>query len=919
MILCGTASASPDLVVTSVNVTSNVSPGSTVTIKDNITNHGNQATGGFTVGYYIQDEYAVVKKPATQHNASIYEDTVVWSDYRYNRSDCDIYVKNVKSGIDKYIYPTLGNQSNPVIYGDVVVWQDDTSGHWQILGYKIPNRSDPIAPDIYMLYPTSTDQINPSIYQDKIVWQQRSTTTGNWDIYMYDFLISGDGAMPEGKETTQITTNGVDHINPQVNGNYIVWQEDDGTGNNWHIYSYDLSTGDINQLSTASGNQTNPAIYGDNVVWQQYNTTSKNWDIYMYDLSKDPADAETQITHNTSNQINPAIYGDKIVWQDNRNGNWDIYIYDLTLGIERQLTIDDKNQIDPIIYDNQVVWTDDRNGNEDIYMTDDLTLVPEYTRYVPDLAAGKSDSALTNIILPSGLKANVNYYIVVMADGAYDNSVSESDENNNIRLSSAMIVPDINLTMPPISGPVTAQTGGSITVVNTVKNTGTKNSNPFHIYFYLSKDGTISSSNIPLGSRFVSGGLAAGASSTTYTSFTLPSNIFGNYYIVAVIDPLNETCETNKLDSIIASSTTTNICTPDLVVTSISAGSTTYKRGDTLTIKNTVKNQGTDISGDINVKFYLSKDSNITTSDTYLGQRTISGGLKAGASDTNFTDFTILNNLSGNYYVGAIVYPTNFIFESDESNNILASPTTIKICAPDLVITSVSTGATSYKRGDKLTIKNTVKNQGEITSGSFKVYFYLSKDSNITTSDTYLGYRSISDLSANASNTEYTNFTIPSSISGSYYIGAIVDPTNTIFESNESNNIKSYSSTINITLPDLVASSVSAGSTSYRRGSIITVKNTVKNQGKISSGGFYVNIYLYRVYKGKVTSVCIGKRYVSSLGAGASSTTYTKLKIPSTIAKGLYYCKMVVDPTNRISESSKSNNAITSGTWINIF
>ena len=267
LIICGTASASPDLVVTSVNAANSVSPGSTITINSTVKNNGTETAGGFHVGYYIQDEYAVVKKPATQHNASIYEDTVVWSDYRYNRSDCDIYVKNVTTGIDKYIYPTLGNQSNPAIYGNIIVWQDDTSGHWQILGYKIPNRSDPIAPDVYILYPTSTDQINPSIYQDKIVWQQYNTTTKNWDIYLYDFLISGDSAMPEGKETTQITTNGANHINPYVNGNYIVWQEDDGTGNNWHIYSYDLSTGDIIQLSTAPGNQTNPAIYDNNVVW----------------------------------------------------------------------------------------------------------------------------------------------------------------------------------------------------------------------------------------------------------------------------------------------------------------------------------------------------------------------------------------------------------------------------------------------------------------------------------------------------------------------------------------------------------------------------------------------------------------------------------------------------------------------------
>ena len=919
LITCGTASASPDLAVTSVNVTSNVSPGSTVTINDTVTNQGDQAADGFTVGYYIQDEYAVVKKPASQRTAAIYEDKVVWSDYRYDQLGADIYWKNITGTEDGYISTFSGGQANPAIYGDVIVWQYNYSGTWTILGYKVPGRDDPIdpaVPDIYRLYTSNENQINPQIYNDKIVWQQYNSTTKNRDIYLYDFSITGDIAMPKGKWTVQITKDGANHINPYVNGNYIVWQQDNGNGI-WNIYTYDLSTGDITRVCQSSENQTNPALYGDNVVWQQYNTTGKNWDIYMYDLSKDPADAETQITNNTSNQINPAIYGDKIVWQDNRNGNWDIYLYDLTLGIERQLTIDKKNQVDPAIYDNKVVWTDDRNGNEDIYMTDDLTLEPEYTRYISSLAAGKSNSALTNITLPSDLKANVNYYIIAMVDAAYDNSVSESNENNNIKFSGAMIVPDADLTMPSVSGPATAQTGGSMIVVNTVKNIGTKNSNPVHVYFYLSKDGTTLDKY--LGSRYISGGLKAGASNTAYTNLTIPSNIFGSYYILAVVDPLNETCETNKLNNMVASSTTTNIRAPDLVITSISTGTTTYKRGDKITIQNTVKNQGSSTSKGFYVNFYLSNDSTITTSDTYLGQRYISGGLNAGISNTEYTNFTIPYDASGNYYIGAIVDSTNTVFESDESNNIKAFSTTIEVCSPDLIITSISTGTTTYKRGDKITIQNTVKNQGKIASGGFYVNFYLSNDSTITTSDTYLGQRYISGLNAGASNTAYTNFTVPSSLSGSYYIGAVVDSTNAVFESNESNNIKVYSNTINVVLPDLVASSVSAGSTSYRRGTTMTIKNTVKNQGKVSSGGFYVSIYIYRNYQGKITSTYLGKRYISSLGAGASNTAYTKLNIPSTIAKGLYYCKMVVDPANSVSESSNSINVISSGTWVNIF
>lgn len=785
LIICGTASADPDLVVTSVNATNNVSPGSTITVNDTVTNKGNETANGFYVGYYLQDEYAVVKKPANQITAAIYQDKVVWPDYRYDRADSDLYYKNITGTENGYISSLNGNQTNPAIYGDIIVWQDDTFGHWQIMGYKIPNRDDPIAPDIYILYNSTYDQINPAIYNDKIVWQQYNKTTGNWDIYLYDFSVSDDVAMAKGKETVQITKDGADHENPCIDGNYIVWQQKSGTGV-WNIYTYDLSTGDITHVCPSSENQENASIYGDNVVWQQRKANG-NYDIYMYDLS---AGIETQITNNTANQTNPAIYGDKIVWQDNRNGNWDIYMYDLTLGMERPLTVNTGNQTDPAIYDNKVVWTDNRNGNDDIYMTDSIALAPEYTRYVSNLAANESNSALTNITLPYDLKADVNYYIIAMADAAYGenvgNSVSESDENNNIKFSAPMIVPDVDLTIPSISIPITSQSGGSIIIVNAVQNNGTKNSNPFYIKFYLSSDGT--TLDTYLGSRYISGGLKAGASNTAYTNLTIPSNILGSYYIIAVIDPANNACETNKLNNIGTSLTTINITAPDLIATSISTNSTSYQKGAQITIKDTVKNQGKAAANGFYVKYYLSKDSNITTSDTYLGSRYVSG-LKTGESSTASENFALPSNLVGSYYIGAIVDSSNNVSELYESNNIKVGSTTINIIAPDLVAKSISTSSIVYYKGKKITIQNTVKNQGTAAAAGFYVKYYLST-SKTSTSSVYIGQRYVSSLKSGASSAASTSLTLSSTVKkGTYYIKMVIYPVNSSMESDISNNV----------------------------------------------------------------------------------------------------------------------------------
>ena len=93
---------------------------------------------------------------------------------------------------------------------------------------------------------------------------------------------------------------------------------------------------------------------------------------------------------------------------------------------------------------------------------------------------------------------------------------------------------------------------------------------------------------------------------------------------------------------------------------------------------------------------------------------------------------------------------------------------------PDLVVSSIS-GPTLNKPGGRIVIANTITNQGTQSAGSFVVNFYLSADQQITTSDIFLGKRSIRGLAAGESSGPVsTNVTITRSVTtGSYFIGAI--------------------------------------------------------------------------------------------------------------------------------------------------
>ena len=76
-----------------------------------------------------------------------------------------------------------------------------------------------------------------------------------------------------------------------------------------------------------------------------------------------------------------------------------------------------------------------------------------------------------------------------------------------------------------------------------------------------------------------------------------------------------------------------------------------------------------------------------------------------------------------------------------------------------------------------------------MTAPSITVKYYLSTDTTMTATDTFLGQRIISTLGAGASDSATTLFTIPLTVPiGTYYIGEMVDTANAQLETNENNN-----------------------------------------------------------------------------------------------------------------------------------
>ncbi|MEA1954128.1 MAG: DUF1566 domain-containing protein, partial [Campylobacterota bacterium] len=104
---------------------------------------------------------------------------------------------------------------------------------------------------------------------------------------------------------------------------------------------------------------------------------------------------------------------------------------------------------------------------------------------------------------------------------------------------------------------------------------------------------------------------------------------------------------------------------PDLIVQSPSVNDTTLTEGQSFTASAIVKNQGAGSSASTTLRYYISTNSIISTSDTQLGTDAVSVLSSNGTSSENETVSTSLT--SGSYWVGACVDSVSG--ESSTSNN----------------------------------------------------------------------------------------------------------------------------------------------------------------------------------------------------------------------------------------------------------
>jgi uncharacterized repeat protein (TIGR01451 family) len=408
--------------------------------------------------------------------------------------------------------------------------------------------------------------------------------------------------------------------------------------------------------------------------------------------------------------------------------------------------------------------------------------------HVSLLEGGAQKTVTIDIPLPVSLSGT--YYIGAISDGR--RTVAESNENNNALAGNLISITMADLIFTSVSGPLSANAGQQIAVTTTLRNQGSGGSGGFYLTVYLSTDSTITAGedgrvgDLAIGQTYVTG-LFSGAEQVVIVNATIPVNLMGSYYFGAIADVEKAIPESNENNNSLPGNQVVIAggCS-DLVITSVS-GPSNGNGGQQMAVTATVKNKGSCGSSGFYLTAYLSMDTMITPNDVSIGYVYV-GSLPAGAQQGVTVNAILPSAFGGTYYLGAIADSSNSVAEVSESNNaFLGNPIFIMGGGPDLVITSV-TGPGTATAGQQIEVTVIVKNQGNASARSFYISLHLSSGTQLTSNSVQIGSGYCSSMGVGSEKIRTLYGTVPATLTGTYYIGAIADNNKVVTESNENNN-----------------------------------------------------------------------------------------------------------------------------------
>ncbi|MAQ92802.1 MAG: hypothetical protein CMM84_04640 [Rhodothermaceae bacterium] len=367
---------------------------------------------------------------------------------------------------------------------------------------------------------------------------------------------------------------------------------------------------------------------------------------------------------------------------------------------------------------------------------------------------------------------------------------------------------------------------------------------------------------------------------------------------------------------------------PDLRISSfLEEGDQQAEAGDRVTVEYTVTNSGDQDVEDVPVAFYFSNDAAFDDGDQFLEAEEVN--VEAGESEGDSEQFNLPSGIAdGDYFVLAVVDPNDFVFETDETNNVGANAITIGEGGggpgPDLVVSASvapddgDVGTSRPDAGEDVTLDYTVSNVGGVNSGSLTLRFYFSSDTAIDGADEVLLDIGNDGVDAGDNADDSATVTIPEgTVDGTYYILLEADTFDEVAETNEGNNTAS----VEVGVPgggggggggggsaaDLVVSGTLT-SGDPMAGEDVTLDYAISNVGDENTGPLVLRFYFSAdpvLDPADDVLLDIDNDGVDADDESDDSATVT---IPEGTADGTYYIVLEVDADEQVAESDEDNN-----------
>jgi subtilase family serine protease/subtilisin family serine protease len=542
------------------------------------------------------------------------------------------------------------------------------------------------------------------------------------------------------------------------------------------------------------------------------------------------------------------------------------------------------------------------------------------SRAVPALALGAASAGTTTVTIAAATPAGP-YYLLACADDT--GQVPETNESNNCRASSTTVQvspasADLAVTLVT-DPPVTLVSGGSFLITDVTQNLGVVAAAASSTRHYLSLDTLRDGGDILLTGGRAIPALAPGVSSSASATVTIPVGTpAGTYFVLACADDTGVVAETNESNNCGAAARAIQLTlsTADLTVTAVSAPPAAATPGASFMVNDTTQNVGAVVVPASTTRYYLSLDTTRSAEDILVGSRGM-GALGAGGASSGSTQITIPTGAAiATYFLLACADDTNQIVEANEANNCRAATGTVAVAPPtaDLIVTAVGNPPATAAASSSFAVTDTTQNAGGSGSApATSTRYYLSINTLRDGGDVLLtGARAVAGLAGGGASSGTVTVTIPATTAvGPYYLLACADDTGQVPETNESNNCRASSTTVQVSpaSADLAVTLVTDPPVTLVSGGSFLITDVTQNLGVVAAAASSTRHYLsLDTLRDGGDILLTGGRAIPALAPGVSSSASATVTIPVGTPAGTYFVLACADDTGVVAETNESNN-----------